>query len=921
MRRPDDRDKAGHSLTRSKRGNTPKVSPARGINKLSNPSVHLHFALAFDCLLWSERFHTISLETKALALFVPSDYAKYSFRGAWEASYAIFRILQRIRSTEFLPVQDKALNSSLASATPKTSQLRLELYNSTPNSAPSADRRVQYKAVNRRIPRTPKRSKALKAKTKNLNVSKPSSRSLLHHVGDRLLDPSFPLDHVRTGRMHSWIQFLTTPTADTPGTALLLHFDQHRYVIGNIHEGLARASMEMGAKLVKVSNIFVTGKTEWRNTGGLIGMVLTLADTVTPATTHTLKKNKAAGAVQPTLTVHGGSNIAHTLATARRFVLRKGMPVEVKEYSEKTQSQRVAQRWEPDWADECLKVWTMAVEPSGTDDMTTPKSPRKRSFEEFSQEFASPAEKLQIGEPGETVSNWQQKTRANVISEMFNSEWRMDNLQEMLLADVVMPATIFVSNPATKQIHRYEGPLPWGTQAVPHLKVLVRKPWPGALQVSLPSTEPSETAISYVIRCHAQRGKFLPANAIALNVPKGRLWTQLSRGLDVQSLDGKTIKPEMVMAAGKNGGGVVIADLPSHRYVRGLLDRPEWQALEVITGVEAVIWILGPGVSQNKELQTFINNHKSLKHIVSSEDHCPNYLSFGASAAASIRMNQVDPKRYPVPIHNNNNNIIIPRQGEPNDEKTCEFDFVQAERGLKLHFAPSMAVEHDLVLPILDTAAVAQEVSQDVLELAKIARNEISTEAVQAEIASQDLPSSDAEIICLGTGSAAPSKYRNVSATLLRVPGKGSYLFDCGESTIGQLRRVYTPTELSEVLRDLKLIWISHLHADHHLGTTSVIKAWSEEVHGKKFAGGIPLSQSLLPELPNPAEILLTGNRLCVISNEPMLEWLREYSQVEDFGFDHLIPIASHPGYFGKLESRFFWNGSSLDFRHRKNRL
>ena len=68
---------------------------------------------------------------------------------------------------------------------------------------------------------------------------------------------------------------------------------------------------------------------------------------------------------------------------------------------------------------------------------------------------------------------------------------------------------------------------------------------------------------------------------------------------------------------------------------------------------------------------------------------------------------------------------------------------------------------------------------------------------------------SDHEVITLGTGSALPSKYRNVSATLLRIPGKGSYLFDCGENTIGQLLRVFGPEKLADVLLDLKLIWIS----------------------------------------------------------------------------------------------------------------
>jgi len=84
-------------------------------------------------------------------------------------------------------------------------------------------------------------------------------------------------------RMHSYVEFVTTPTADTCGTTLFLHFDSKRYLIGHISEGSQRASIERGTRLTKVTDIFLTGKTEWQNTGGLLGMILTLADSITTA--------------------------------------------------------------------------------------------------------------------------------------------------------------------------------------------------------------------------------------------------------------------------------------------------------------------------------------------------------------------------------------------------------------------------------------------------------------------------------------------------------------------------------------------------------------------------------------------------------------------------------------------------------------
>ncbi|KAJ0639442.1 putative ribonuclease Z [Helianthus annuus] len=45
------------------------------------------------------------------------------------------------------------------------------------------------------------------------------------------------------------------------------------------------------------------------------------------------------------------------------------------------------------------------------------------------------------------------------------------------------------------------------------------------------------------------------------------------------------------------------------------------------------------------------------------------------------------------------------------------------------------------------------------------------------------------EIVLLGTGSSQPSKYRNVSSIFINLFSKGSLLLDCGEGTLGQLKR------------------------------------------------------------------------------------------------------------------------------------
>jgi len=73
------------------------------------------------------------------------------------------------------------------------------------------------------------------------------------------------------------------------------------------------------------------------------------------------------------------------------------------------------------------------------------------------------------------------------------------------------------------------------------------------------------------------------------------------------------------------------------------------------------------------------------------------------------------------------------------------------------------------------------------------------------------------EVVFLGTGASIPSKYRNVTGLYLHRFGAGGLLLDCGEGTYGQLVRRYG-AGADGVLAGLRLIWISHIHADHHAG-------------------------------------------------------------------------------------------------------
>jgi len=165
-------------------------------------------------------------------------------------------------------------------------------------------------------------------------------------------------------------------------------------------------------------------------------------------------------------------------------------------------------------------------------------------------------------------------------------------------------------------------------------------------------------------------------------------------------------------------------------------------------------------------------------------------------------------------------------------------------------------------------------------------------------------------INALGTGSAVPSKYRNVSSMLLQWPNAGGILLDCGEGTYGQICRQFGDRTTS-VLRDLRCIFISHLHADHHLGLSKLL------YHRRKL---------------NPP----CGSLVTLIAHPAVGQYLTEHSDIEDLGLDDPVngvnmllsddirynrrPLPSfnhHPTYSGLISSLGLASISTVRVKHR----
>jgi ribonuclease Z len=113
-----------------------------------------------------------------------------------------------------------------------------------------------------------------------------------------------------------------------------------------------------------------------------------------------------------------------------------------------------------------------------------------------------------------------------------------------------------------------------------------------------------------------------------------------------------------------------------------------------------------------------------------------------------------------------------------------------------------------------------------------------------------------------------------VSCNVVRIPGAGNIILDCGEGASASLRRHFTSAQYKEFITNIRTIYVSHLHADHHLGILSIIKEFT------KFQRSLPSDQRQPVFLVAPWRLF--GS-------------LYEYNQVEDIGLgEYVIPFSSY---------------------------
>lgn len=212
------------------------------------------------------------------------------------------------------------------------------------------------------------------------------------------------------------------------------------------------------------------------------------------------------------------------------------------------------------------------------------------------------------------------------------------------------------------------------------------------------------------------------------------------------------------------------------------------------------------------------------QHLIARAEGHSNEICFTSSAWNNLKLSLLDSELFHIP-YSTSPQTTIPSQLPPNAA------FLQTNHTVCIYPPGKAAVSprssRDIAFPS-SIDAIQQAQRAFVREMPEYeASCSRAQEAIRADprwSSGRTGAGDDITVTTLGTGSALPSKYRNVTCIHLDIPGVGSVLLDAGEGSLGQLRRRFGPDGVRHLYGNLRMIFISHMHADHHLGLQRILE-------------------------------------------------------------------------------------------------
>ncbi|KAK4790130.1 hypothetical protein SAY86_017434 [Trapa natans] len=366
--------------------------------------------------------------------------------------------------------------------------------------------------------------------------------------------------------------------------------------------------------------------------------------------------------------------------------------------------------------------------------------------------------------------------------------------------------------------------------------------------------KPGDMSVVYICELPEIKGRFHPERAKEKGIKPGPDYRELQLGNSVFSKHlNIMVHPSDVMDPSIPGPVVLIVDCPTKSHFQRLLSLDSLSNYYSVLSsersqknVSCMIHLSPTSIISDHDYQTWMKRFGSAQHIIAGHEMKNAEIPIiSASARIAARLNYLCSQFFPAPGFWSSK-----RPGLSSDSSfSCKgisdpSKIISAENLLKFTLRPrdKIGLDRSIIPNTLTASKTIDELLIEIPEIAEAAENvrnlwdrdkdneEDNTLQEEPWLNENKLPNclenirkDDLEIVLLGTGSSQPSKYRNVSSIYINLFSKGGLLLDCGEGTLGQMKRRFGIEGADNALRGLRCVWISHIHADHHAGLARIL--------------------------------------------------------------------------------------------------
>lgn len=340
-------------------------------------------------------------------------------------------------------------------------------------------------------------------------------------------------------------------------------------------------------------------------------------------------------------------------------------------------------------------------------------------------------------------------------------------------------------------------------------------------------------AISYIVKINDKPGALDVMKCKAAGVPPGPLFAQLKAGNTITTPKGNVVSPEDVLGPPTPGPTIMLLDCPSIEHIDHLINSELIQSH--ISSHDALVPICihmsSIDVITHPKYQDFVINKFNKETIHLGVNQSAPSLSHLASLRYQTLLNLTDPQE-----------IFMPKMN-PEVEQVVQIQDMHTKLG-PIKLADTMIgyrvwpvkqaglLEDDVVKYTPDQWIEEAAISEENMGQLKKSFDSLKRDLMPQICDRPEVP----EVVFFGTGSAVPSKGRNTSCIWVNVDNDTSIIMDCGEGSYGQFVRYWsTWHKLEAMLKKLKMIYISHLHCDHHNGLPKILLERSKLTDEKVF--------------------------------------------------------------------------------------